>query len=217
MADKSICRIGIFYDGSYFAYPQRYFYHKRNLGWLSFKPFHSLIESYIRTKEQGYTDYRIVHASWTQGLFPSSEAKERQLRNDRNLQHDLMRAGIEIEYLSNSASKREKGVDVALAISALQIGLEGKIDIAVLVTGDADLVPLARALMRQGIRVMAVYFEYEDGEDRSFINERLLSVCSYSLNVNSLENDDHFKTGFQALFRKPDDFTNGKNRAKYRA
>ncbi|MDI7262037.1 MAG: NYN domain-containing protein, partial [Thermodesulfobacteriota bacterium] len=88
MADKSICKIGIFYDGSYFAYPQRYFYHKLNLGWLSFKPFHSLIESYIRTKEQGYTDYRIVYASWTQGLFTSSEADERQLRNDRNLQHD---------------------------------------------------------------------------------------------------------------------------------
>jgi uncharacterized LabA/DUF88 family protein len=217
MPDKSICRIGIFYDGSYFAYPRRYFYHKRNLGWLSFKPFHSLIESYIRTEEQGYTDYRIVYASWTQGMFTSSEAKEYQLRSDRNLQQDLMHAGIEIEYLPNSVSNREKGVDVALAICALPIGLEGKIDIAVLVTGDADLVPLARALKKQGIRVMAVYFEYEDGEDRSFINERLLSVCNYSLNINSLENDKDFKTGFKALFRKPDDFTEAKNGAKYRA
>jgi len=128
-----------------------------------------------------------------------------------------MHAGIEIEYLPNSASNREKGVDVALAIGALQIGLEGKIDIAVLVTGDADLVPLARALKKQGIRVMAVYFEYEDGEDRSFINERLLSVCNYSLNINSLENDKDFKIGFKALFRKPDDFTDEKNGAKYRA
>jgi len=64
---------------------------------------------------------------------------------------------------------------------------------------------------------MAVYFEYEDGEDRSFINERLLSVCNYSLNINSLENDKDFKIGFKALFRKPDDFTDEKNGAKYRA
>jgi uncharacterized LabA/DUF88 family protein len=215
MADKLICRIGIFYDGSYFAYPQRYFFHKRNLGWLSFKPLHSLIESYIRTKEQGYTNYRIVYASWTQGLFSSSEADERQLRNDRNLQHDLMHAGIEIKYLPISTSSREKGVDVALAIDALQIGLEGKIDVAVLVTGDADLVPLAQTLMKQGIRVMVVYFEYEDGEDKSFINERLLSVCNYSLNINSLEYDKDFKTGFKALFRRPDDFAVKNNGAKY--
>jgi uncharacterized LabA/DUF88 family protein len=217
MADKLICRIGIFYDGSYFAYPQRYFYHKRNLGWLLFKPLHSLIESYIRTKEQGYTNYGIVYAFWTQGLFTSSEADEHQLRNDRNLQHDLIHAGIEIKYLPNSALNREKGVDVALAIDALQIGLEGKIDVAVLVTGDADLVPLAQTLMKQGIRVMVVYFQYEDGEDRSFINERLLSVCNYSLNINSLEYDKDFKTGFKALFRKPDDLADKNNGTKYQA
>jgi uncharacterized LabA/DUF88 family protein len=216
MTDKSICRIGIFYDGSYFAYPQRYFYHKRNLGWLSFKPLHSLIEAYIRTKEQGYANYRIVYASWTQGMFTSSEADERQLRNDRNLQHDLMHAGIEIKYLPISTSNREKGVDVALAIDALQIGLEGKIDIAVLITGDADLVPLVQALRKQGIRVMAAHFEYEDGEDRSFISERLLSVVNYSLNINSLENDKDFKGGFKALFRKPYDFTEGKTGANTR-
>jgi uncharacterized LabA/DUF88 family protein len=128
-----------------------------------------------------------------------------------------MHAGIEIEYLPTSASNREKRVDVALAISALQIGLEGKIDIAVLVTGEADLVPLARALMGQGIRVMVVYFKDEDGGDRGFINERLLSICDYSLNVNSLENNKDFKTGFKALFRKPDDFSDKKNGAKYRA
>jgi uncharacterized LabA/DUF88 family protein len=206
MNDKSICRIGVFYDGSYFAYPQRYFWHKKQLGWLTFKPFHSLLESYIRTKEQGYTNYRIVYASWIQGLFTSKESEERQLRNDRNLHHDLMHAGIEIKYLPMSGGHREKGVDVALAIDALQIGLEGKIDIAVLVTGDADLVPLVRALMKNGIRVMAAYFEYEDGEDKSFINERLLSVCNYSVNINALENDKDFKSAFKGMFRRPEDF-----------
>jgi uncharacterized LabA/DUF88 family protein len=206
MNEKSICRIGVFYDGSYFAYPQRYFWHKKQLGWLTFKPFHSLLESYIRTKEQGYTNYRIVYASWTQGLFTSKESEERQLRSDRRLHHDLLHAGIEIKYLPMSATHREKGVDVALAIDALQIGLEGKIDIAVLVTGDADLVPLVRALMKNGIRVMAAYFEYEDGEDKSFINERLLSVCNYSVNINALEHDKEFKSAFKGMFRRPEDF-----------
>jgi uncharacterized LabA/DUF88 family protein len=199
------CRIGVFYDGSYFNYAQRYFYFQRELGWLSFRPFHALIESYVRAKEQGYNNYRIVYASWFQGLFPSGGAAEQQLRFDRNLDNDLLHAGIVPKYLLVSQSgQAEKGTDVALAIDALQIGLEDKIDIAVLVSGDGDLVPLVRALMKQGIRVMAAYFDYEEGEHKGYINERLLAVCNYDLNVNQLETDKDFKATFKGLFRKPE-------------
>ena len=45
MFDKLLCRIGVFYDGSYFTYARRHFYFDRKLGWLDFKPFHSLIEN----------------------------------------------------------------------------------------------------------------------------------------------------------------------------
>jgi len=205
---KSFCRIGVFYDGSYFNYAQRYFYYQRKLGWLDFRPFHALIENYVRVKEQGYNNYRIVHAAWFQGLFHSTQATEQQLRFDRNLYHDLMHAGIEPKYLPVSQSGQgEKGADVALAIDALQIGLEGKVDIAVLVSGDGDLVPLVRALMKQGVRVMAAYFQYEEGDYKSFINERLLAVCNYELNVNQLETDKDFKGVFKSLFRKPESST----------
>lgn len=150
-------------------------------------------------KEQGYNNYRIVYAAWFQGLFPSSQATEKQLGFDRNLDLDLMHAGIDPKYLSVSQSgQAEKGADVALAIDALQVGLEGKIDIAVLVSGDADLVPLVRALMKQGIRVTAAYFQYEEGEYKSFINERLLAVSNYELNVNQLETDKDFKATFKS-------------------
>jgi uncharacterized LabA/DUF88 family protein len=89
-------------------------------------------------------------------------------------------------------------------VDALQIGLEGKIDIAVLVTGDGDLVPLARALMKHGIRVAVVYFEYESERDKSFANERLLNACNYALNVNDLERDRKYQGIFRGLFRQPD-------------
>lgn len=129
-----------------------------------------------------------------------------QLRRDRQLYHDLMHAGIEPKFIPMPQSDySEKGADVALAIDAMQVALEGKIDIAVLVTGDGDFVPLVRAIMKQGIRVMAAYFEYEHGEHKSFINERLLNVCNYSLNVNEMEKDKDFKTLFKGLFRKPDE------------
>jgi len=114
-----------------------------------------------------------------------------------------MHAGIDPKYIPTSqAGKSEKGADVALAIDALQVGLENKIDIAVLVTGDADMIPLARALMKNGIRVVVAHFDYKKEKDCQFANERLLAACNYQLNVNQLEHDKDFKTGFKTLFRK---------------
>jgi uncharacterized LabA/DUF88 family protein len=206
MFDRSLCRIGVFYDGSYFTYARRHFYFDRKIGWLDFKPFHGLLENYIRTKEQGYTHYRVVYGAWFQGMFGVSDSDEKQLRTDRNLYHDLMHAGIDPKFIPMPQSgSSENGADVALAIDAMQVGLEGKVDITVLVTGDADFVPLARALMKQGIRVMAAYFEYEHGDHKSFINERLLNVVNYSMNVNDMEKDKDFKAIFKGLFRRPDD------------
>ncbi|MBI4198696.1 MAG: NYN domain-containing protein [Chloroflexi bacterium] len=206
MNEKSFCRIGVFYDGSYFTIAQNYLYHNRKLGWLDYRAFHLLIENTIRTHEQGYANYKVVYAGWFQGLFSSTRSDERQLRNERNRYHDLMHAGIEPKYFPMSISQGEKGADVALAIDALQIGLDRRIDIAALVTGDGDLVPLVRALMKQGVRVMAVYFEYEEGEYKSFINERLLRICNYSLNVNELETDRNKMATFRGIFRTSEEW-----------
>ena len=204
--DKSICRIGVFYDGSFFTYAQYHFYAERKLGWLTFPPFQTLIEDFIREKEQGYSIYRVVYAGWYQGLFTSTQANEKQLHSQRNRDIDMMHSGIEPKYVPMSQSQREKGVDVALAIDALQVGMEGKIDIAVLVTGDGDLVPLARALMKHGVRVAVVYFEYESKPQnrKSFVNERLLNACNYSLNVNELEKERKYQGTFRGLFRQPE-------------
>jgi uncharacterized LabA/DUF88 family protein len=171
---------------------------------LSFQPFQTLVEDFVREQEQGYANYRVVYAGWYQGLFSSTQSSEKQLHKQRNRDTDLMHAGVEPKYVPMSQSGREKGVDVALAVDALQVGVEGKIDVAVLVTGDADFVPLARALMKHGIRVAAVYFEYEDHIKTSFINERLLNVCNYHLNVNALEKDRKHQGAFRGIFRQPE-------------
>ncbi len=198
----SICRIGVFYDGSFFAYAQRYFYHERGIGWLSFQPLHAFLEKFIGTKEQGFASYKVVYAAWHQGLFSSKDATLEHLKSDRNLYHDLLHAGVEPKYLPMSQSRGEKGVDVALAVDALQVGLDGKIDIAVLVAGDADFVPLVRALNKQGIRVVAAYFDYTDkAGKKAFINERLLNCCNYSIELSALDKDQEFKSSFKGLFR----------------
>jgi hypothetical protein len=40
-SSNAICRIGVFYDGSFFVYAQRYYYYERDLGWLVFQPLHA--------------------------------------------------------------------------------------------------------------------------------------------------------------------------------
>ncbi len=85
------------------------------------------------------------------------------------------------------------------------MGLDDKIDIAILVTGDGDFVPLVRALMKNGIRVVIAYFEYEEASNKSFANERLISSANHSININGLENDRDFKAEFKTIFRQPED------------
>jgi uncharacterized LabA/DUF88 family protein len=89
-------------------------------------------------------------------------------------------------------------------VDALQIGLDDKIDVAVLVTGDGDFLPLVRAFNKQGIRVLVAYFDFTDGQgNKSFINERLLKCCNYAVDIGRLEGDKDFKSSFKNFFRKP--------------
>lgn len=180
------------------TYAQNHFYGKRKLGWLSFQPLHGLLENSLREMEQGFSNYKVVYAGWYQGLFQANQATEHNLKLDRNRHHDLMHAGIEPEYVPMFQAQGEKGIDIAMTVDVLQVGLGGKIDVAALVTGDGDLVPLLRALMKHGIRVMSVFFEYEEDGKKSFVNPRLLNACNYFLNINELERDRRHSTNSRA-------------------
>jgi uncharacterized LabA/DUF88 family protein len=200
---RAICRLGVFYDGSFFSYAQNYYYHERQLGWLRFPELHRFLEKYIGLREQGFASYKVVYAAWHQGLFTAKDATADQLARDRNRYHDMMHAGVDPKYLPMSQKLGEKGVDVALAVDALQVGLGQKIDVAVLVTGDGDFVPLVRALNKQGVRVLAAYFAFESADgSKSFINDRLLTAANYAVDIDTLESSKEHKQDFATLFRK---------------
>jgi uncharacterized LabA/DUF88 family protein len=196
---NGVLRVGVFYDGSHFTYAQNHFY-GRKLGWLCFQPFHSLLETYLRKHYQGFLDHKVVYSAWYQGLFTTAKADEKKLKLDRN-RHDMMHAGIETKFFPMSQTQGEKGIEVA-AIDIFQIGMDGIIDVAVLVTGDGDSVPLMRALMKRGIIVVVAYFGYEENGKKSFANQRLKDSCNYVLDINSLETDREFKTQFKSLFKE---------------
>ena len=198
---KGILRIGVFYDGSHFNYAQNHFWGKK-LGWLSFQPTHTLFEDFVRKRYQGFQDYKVVYAAWYQGLYTTTSATEKNLKLDRNRHQDLLHAGIEAKFHPMSQSQGEKGIDVAMAIDILQIGLDDTIDVAILVTGDGDFVPLVRALMKKGRGGIVAYFEYEDGSRKSFANQRLKEACNFELNINALEKDKEYKNLFKSLFKQ---------------
>jgi hypothetical protein len=57
----AICRLGVFYDGSFFSYAQHYYYHERQLGWLRFPELHHFLEKYIGLRERGFASYKVVY------------------------------------------------------------------------------------------------------------------------------------------------------------
>ena len=164
---------------------------------MAFTPLHEYIEHYIEMQIKGDFEYKVVYSAWYQGLHTTKHCSEDQLKRDRRRHNDLMHAGIETKFYPMSQNQVEKGVDVAMAIDILELGLSDIFDVAVLVTGDGDFVPLVRALMKHSINVLNLYFEYEENDRKSFSNSRLKEACSYEVNFNSLETGDSFKEFFK--------------------
>src|SRR4029077_20170374 len=153
---------------------------------------HKFVEEYVQKRLQGDFEYKVVYSAWYQGLFTAKNADDKQLRTERRRHHDLMHAGIETKFHPMSQTLGEKGIDVAMAIDILETGLSDIFDVAVLVTGDGDFVPLVRVLMKHSIRVLNLYFEYEEEGRKSFSNARLKESCSYEVNFNDLERDKEY-------------------------
>lgn len=213
----AICRIGVFYDGNYFLPGARYFYYQLDKGWPQLKGMNALIEEFVSKQEQGlFQQFKVVHAAWFQGRFHGKNAPEDRLRLDRNTDFDLMHAGVEAHFFpmagSGKQDKFEKGIDVALALEALEVGLSNTVDVIALIAGDGDFIPLVRKLMRKGIRSLLVYFDFpsytdSEGKERGpcFANPALVDAVNYSLNLSSEEKQKEYRAQFATLFRKKGD------------
>jgi uncharacterized LabA/DUF88 family protein len=148
-----------------------------------------LIEAEARRRETTYERHCVTYAAWFQGLSDVSKIDHDLLAKDRELQHDLMSVGVHPTFLP-MANAKEKGVDVALAISALEVAFTNRIDLIVLVTGDADFVPLVWALKRRGVRVGVIGFEYKHPTEEkwsSSIAAALRGAAHFCVDVAELE------------------------------
>ncbi len=113
------------------------------------------------------------------GNMPTEEEKERQakkqnfldyleqiprfqVRTGKVLLREITGQVVDEDGQQRTATIRDyhqKGVDVALAVDMVRLATKGKIDVACIMTGDADFVPVINIVKDEGVLVRLFYCE----------------------------------------------------------
>ncbi|MUG97231.1 NYN domain-containing protein [Scytonema sp. UIC 10036] len=101
------------------------------------------------------------------GLPPAKERFEEQRKSKEKFIYWAKSNGFLVVAKEGKAKgdDYESNVDVVMAIDAIELALEIKPDIVVLVTGDSDFAYLAEKLRRRGIRVEVASVEQSLGNE----------------------------------------------------
>jgi cold shock CspA family protein len=117
----------------------------------------------------------------------------------------LMMEGVTTHYLPVryiQGYRQERGIDVWLALEALELAYSKKYDVVCLVASDGDYVPLVRKLNTLGIRVMVLgwdfeYFDEEGGRRSTVTSQALLEVTNYPIPMHDIiDNKDESDSNF---------------------
>ena len=172
--DHRVRKIGVFYDGSYVFQVRNYYkrVHERH-GILDFNGLHTFVKQEIARieglSEQELSMCKIVDAHFFQGRRSAHHSDAEALRGERAFDEMLSRMGVTTHYLplqKRGSYEMEKGIDVWLALEALEQSYYKHYDFVVLLAGDGDYLPLLRKLNAFGIRVMLLFWEFEYEDDR---------------------------------------------------
>ena len=208
MADTKLTRIGIFYDGSYFAHVSDYYlYHHERRARISIQGLHALIRDEVGKREQTDSRYcQIVEAHYFRGRFSADDAKRHDaqrvdggdgiLFRERKFEDALIKAGVTPHFLPlfshDDGRPREKGIDVWLALEAFDLARNKELNVIVLVTGDGDYVPLVRKLNGLGARVMITAWDLRLASDRygaTRTAQALIDEVTYPVMMGSIIDD----------------------------
>lgn len=191
--DKSILRVGVFYDGNYFQKVNTYYatQHERAAR-LSIEGLHKFIINEVAKAENSPAHLcKIVDAHFFRGRLRAFEAKERNmLYSDRFFDDVLMREGVVTHYLPvkirDGKPMLEKGIDVWLALEAFELTIHKRFDLLVLIAGDGDFLPLIRKVNTLGTRAMLVYWDFKYTDKLGMARETrtsqdMIEECTYPI------------------------------------
>jgi uncharacterized LabA/DUF88 family protein len=187
-----LTRIAVFYDGHYFQTVYNAF-RKRHRRTIDIGRLHKLIVEKTQSKLlfNDAAPCEITDAHYFRGRatkeqrdnFPEYESLETlQVIDEILFQNGVVTHYFPlVEKTSEDGSSRlgEKFVDVALAISAMEVALRDEADVIALITGDADFVPLVRRV--NSFRKRVILCSYED--ERSESSRLLKEACATELEL----------------------------------
>ncbi len=167
-------KVGVFYDGSYFTHVSNYYNyvhsHRRR---LHIGGLHDFVKHMVAEKEGTTPNLcHIIDSHFFRGRFTAREANEKpnQLYYDRVFDDVLMYNGVQTHYLpvkDMMGRKREKGIDVLMALETYELCMLKRYDIVALVASDGDHVPLVRKLHALGCKTMLLGWDFEFTDQES--------------------------------------------------
>ena len=195
--ENKLCRIAVFYDGTYFNKVSNYYLYQHNRqARVSIKGLHEFIVAEVAKAEAiDVRHCQIVDASYFRGRLTAEQAFDQdRLMSERRFEDVLMRADITMyqQHLTTHMDGKveEKRIDVWLALEAYEMASLKRYDVCVLLTGDGDFVPLVRKLNTLGSRVMLLGwdFAYErDGKSyRTVVSTGLIEQVNYALMMDKV-------------------------------
>lgn len=174
MLGNRALKVGVFYDGSYYSHVSNYYNyvhaHRRR---LHIGGLHDYIKHMVAEKE-GVTPNlcHIIDAHFFRGRFSARDANEKpnQLYYDRVFDDVLMYNGVQTHYLpvkDLQGRKREKGIDVLMALETYELCMLKRYDIIALIASDGDHVPLVRKLHALGCKTMLLGWDFEFTDEQT--------------------------------------------------
>ncbi|MDQ3100077.1 MAG: NYN domain-containing protein [Bacteroidota bacterium] len=195
-------KVGVFYDGSYFTHVSNYYNyvhaHRRR---LHIGGLHDFVKHMVAEKEHTHPNLcHIIDAHFFRGRFTAREANEKpnQLYYDRVFDDVLMYNNVQTHYLPVKdllGRKREKGIDVLMALETYELCMLKRYDIIALVASDGDHVPLVRKLHALGCKTMLLGWDFEFSDQDSGevqttkTSTDLWNEVSYPLQMHELIDD----------------------------
>lgn len=199
--NNQICRIAVFYDGSYTNKINNFYhYNHERQAHLNFIGLHDFIAEKVAECEGiDKSRCRIIDSNFFRGRLNAVQAKsDDKLFVDRAFEDGLLRANITLNHRhirTHDGMYVEKGIDVWLALEAYETTVQKHIDVCVLVAGDGDFSPLVDKINALGARVMLLAWNVAStsgGETRSTsTSKELMKRSNYCMEMDVLINEAH--------------------------
>lgn len=192
-SNNKTLRIGVFYDGGFFHHISNYYryaHHRRQR--ISVPGLHEFIR--VKAAELEGVDPAFVHivdAHFFRGRFSAQQTQAREKLYTERLFDDVLMGENVMTHYRPIQGNNEVGIDVMLSLECFDHAMQGLFDIAVLVAGDSDFVPLVTKLNRLGVKVMLLGWNFEYTDEQNVIHQtttsmRLINEVTYPVAMHEI-------------------------------